>query len=472
MNRAILTTGLLGLNVVALTTATVLATRGFPETLPRHLLLFVAAGLSWAAAVAVVPRLPASRAQLGLILVVALLARLPAWCARPAHSDDVYRYLWDGRVARSGVDPYRHAPAAPELAPLRDASWVRINNRELPTIYPPAAELAFAAAPSLWAWKLLVALADAAVGALLWWGLSDRRRAVVWLWSPLVAVELAQNGHVDALGVALLVAALVAWRRGRDGVAGALAAAAAAVKLLPALVLLGMRRRRALAAAAAVTLVLLLPYASRSLGEYGRRWRANDGIFSVLYAGAERLVAHTRFARRYEPESPSVARAITGRDRDQVFPDEAANLAARIAAGALFLVVVGWALRRRAGPLTMAEAAIGAFALLTPTLHPWYVVWLLPLVAAGASWAWLVLAVLVPLGYRPLDGWLLQHQWRDPVWTRALEHGATLFALGLSRVVEPSRAERAGEPPAGKLRGADDEHPAANRGAERNARAE
>ena len=92
--------------------------------------------------------------------------------------------------------------------------------------------------------------------------------------------------------------------------------------------------------------------------------------------------------------------------------------------------MVAWALWRRASALRLTEAAIGAFVLLTPALHPWYVVWLLPLVAVGGSPAWLVLALLVPLGYRPLDGWLAGGPWHDPVWTRALEHGLTLVRAG------------------------------------------
>ncbi|MDB4970502.1 MAG: hypothetical protein JWN44_6191 [Myxococcales bacterium] len=440
MKRALVLTALAGLAVVALTWAAIATTRGWPATVPRHLLYYVAAGLAWAAAVVVVPRLTASRAQLFCIVAVAVALRVPAWLAPPAHSDDVYRYLWDGQVQRSGVNPYRLAPDAPELQRLRGDSWSRINNRNLPTIYPPLAQLAFAASPSLPAWKLVVALADLAVALLLWITLSDRRRIIIWLWSPLVVLELALNAHVDALGIALLVAALVAWERGRRALAGGLVAAAAAVKLLPIVALAGMRSRRAVLAAIAVAVVVALPYAAAgprmagSLGEYGRRWRTNDGAFALLYAGAERIVAHTRFAGRYEmAESPRLARFISGRDRDQLFPDELANFLARAAAGVLFLVAVGWAFARRAAPSRMAEIAIGAFVLFTPALHPWYVLWLLPLTAAGGSWAWLVLAALAPLGYRPLDSWLTRQIWQDPWWTRALEHGLTLLALTVDR---------------------------------------
>ncbi len=440
MRRSALITAVAGVAVVALTWAAIATARGLPATLPRHLLLYVAAGLAWVAAAVVVQRLPSSRAQLAIVALVALALRAPAWIAAPAHSDDVHRYRWDGKVQRAGINPYRYPPDAPELAWLRDAEWRRINNPSLPTIYPPLAEAAFAASPSLAWWKLWLAVADAAVALLLYMGLADRRRVVLWAWSPLVVIEVAMNGHVDALGVALLVGGLMAWERRRAATAGALVAAAAAVKLLPVVALVGMRRRRTVVAATVVALALALPYAAAgprmtgSLGEYSRRWRVNDGALALLYAGAERLVAHTRFASRYDmASSPRLARLVTGRDRDTLFPDEVASFVARVWAGALFLAVVAWALWRRATALRLTEAAIGAFLLLTPALHPWYVVWLVPLVALGGSWAWTVLAVLAPLGYRPLDVWLMGGAWRDPIWTRLLEHGLTLVALAIDR---------------------------------------
>jgi hypothetical protein len=440
VRKSALITGVAGIAVVALTWGAIATARGLPATLPRHLLLFVSAGLAWAAAVLVVLRLPATRAQLVVVGLMALLLRVPAWLTPPAHSDDVYRYVWDGHVQRAGINPYRFAPDAPELAPLRDDGWAHINNRSLPTIYPPLAQAAFALAPSLAAWKIVVALGDVAVALLLYIGLADRRRLVLWAWSPLVAIELGVNAHVDALGIALLVGGLVAWKRGRATAAGTLVAAAAAVKLLPVVALAGMRRRRTLVAAAIVAVALALPYAGAgpriagSLGEYSRRWRVNDGAFALLYAGAERLVAHTRFAGRSDlADSPRLARLVTGRDRDTVFPDEMASFVARAMAGALFLAIVAWALWRRASAVRLTELAIGAFVLLTPALHPWYVLWLVPLVAGGGSWAWVVLAMLAPLGYRPLDVWLAGGPWHDPIWTRVLEHGLTLVALGIDR---------------------------------------
>jgi hypothetical protein len=439
--RVTILTALFGALLLTLLVGALHFARALPSGLPLHLLFYVGAGAVWLGATFVILRLPPARGQLVVMVLVGLCARIPAWLSPPRHSDDVYRYLWDGRVQRAGQNPYRFAADAPELAPLRDDNWQHINNRELPTIYPPLLQLAFRATPSLVTWKLIVALADAAVAILLYFWLADRRRLVFWLWSPLVIVELSCNAHADVLGVALFVGGLYAWQRARPAVAGALVAAAAGTKLLPVLVLFSMPRRKTLIAALVTACLLLVPFASArsgiagSFGEYGRRWRINDGLFSFVHAGAEAIIARSRYNKRYEmADSPRLVRAITGRDRNELYPDEATNLLARAVTFALFAAVVTWALLRGARPLSLAEVLLGSFALLTPALHPWYVVWLVPVAALGGSYAWLVLAALAPLGYRPLDGWLVEHVWRDPVWTRLIEHGLTILVLAVDRL--------------------------------------
>jgi hypothetical protein len=365
-----------------------------------NLWLYVAAGAAWAIALLALPQLPSRKWHRAAIVAIAIALRVPAYVSEPSRSDDVWRYLWDGRVQRAGIGPYLHAPDAPELASLRDEAWAKINHRELATIYPPAAQLLFRCAPSLRVWKLLVALADLALLALLMMRLPDPRWALAWGWSPLVAIELGQEAHFDVFGVALLVAALLATKPVR---AGLLLGLSAATKFLALAILPSLRSLRALLAFVLAAALCVAPFLgqpmSGSLGEYGRRWRGNDGAFALLHAGAEELVAHSRFAERYKPESPRLARLITGRDRNSVYPDEAANLLARAAALALFAATVAFAFFRRWSPLATAEATVAAFLLLTPVLHPWYALWLVPIVALRPRPAWLALATLVPLGY-------------------------------------------------------------------------
>ena len=76
-------------------------------------------------AAALACRRPAS--SLRLLLLLALAFRLTMWWSPPTLSEDIYRYVWDGRVQLAGINPYHYAPDAAELAHLRNHLYVGIN---------------------------------------------------------------------------------------------------------------------------------------------------------------------------------------------------------------------------------------------------------------------------------------------------------------------------------------------------------
>jgi hypothetical protein len=86
-----------------------------------------------------------SRQILLLGLIFAALFRISILFSPPYLSDDLYRYVWDGRVQSAGINPYRYIPADESLVKLRDDKiYPNINRREYArTIYPPVAEGAF-----------------------------------------------------------------------------------------------------------------------------------------------------------------------------------------------------------------------------------------------------------------------------------------------------------------------------------------
>ena len=144
---------------------------------------FVGAGLLFAA---ILPgRISASAnleaggtAQLlAIVLVGGLIARLILFASEPILEDDYLRYLWDGAVSAHAMNPYDVAPrtvidagpAHPLSGLAADSGPVlrRINHPQLPTIYPPVAQAAFAFAHwispwSLTAWRSVLMLCDAA----------------------------------------------------------------------------------------------------------------------------------------------------------------------------------------------------------------------------------------------------------------------------------------------------------------------
>ena len=149
------------------------------------------------------------RHALVLIVACAAVFRITAVVAEPTLSDDIYRYLWEGRVVLDGSNPYLNAPDSPHLAHLRDDLHASINHPEMTSIYPPAAQVVFAASQLLssrpWSFKLLAALADLGVVAILCGLLAARGRprelVLVYAWHPLPIVEFAASGHLDVFGV-------------------------------------------------------------------------------------------------------------------------------------------------------------------------------------------------------------------------------------------------------------------------------
>lgn len=359
----------------------------------------------------------ASASAFRVMLVAAVAFRLIAALAPPSLSDDVYRYVWDGRVQAAGHHPYKSAPADPMRLELRDAViYPKINHPEIPTIYPPLAEMLFGALSFLrlgvTGFKLAAAALDAGVVwallALLAAGGWPRDRVVLYAWNPLAVVETAASGHVEPLGV-LFVTLAVAWvMRGKAIRAGAALGAAVQAKLLPLILVFGFVRRMklpAVLAMVAVVAVTIAPYAvrgasiPRGVAAYALHWEHG----AVFFAGVRAFFEGTDTTTHLKAAIASLQERWGGADTRLwdalyrcVWPGELARIT--VAAAAL-----AWAafqsFRPRLTAAHEARLALGGALLLAPTLHPWYVLWVLPLAAAEAAGGWLLFAALVPLQY-------------------------------------------------------------------------
>src|SRR5262249_37074184 len=151
----------------------------------------------------------ASALPLTVIVACAVVFRLCVVSAPLVLSSDLYRYVWDGRVQRAGMNPYRYPPEAEALAPLRDADiYPQINRPDLVPIYPPVAQMLFAlittvVPDSVRGMKAVMLLFDLATMVILIRLLKTAgkppERVVLYAWSPLVVYEFAGSGHVDVL---------------------------------------------------------------------------------------------------------------------------------------------------------------------------------------------------------------------------------------------------------------------------------
>ena len=356
----------------------------------------------------------AGAGPLRLALAAALAFRLVAVLGEPSLSDDVHRYVWDGRVQAHGVHPYRLAPLDPELEALRDDSWAQINHPELPTIYPPLAQAVFllvatpGAGPT--GFRLAFGLADFGVvlvlGALLRRRRAPPERVLLYAWNPLAVLEVAGSGHVEPLGAGLLLLALLALGAGRAARAGAALAAAIQIKLLPAILIptwAGRLRARGGAALLLVLAVTWLPYAltGPAVGggtfEYAGRWEHNAPIYPAVAGLFEALDLAPWLKRGIAAAQQRLGDSCISWDflYRHVWPGDLARLT-------LAGLALAWAVgvgARVSDPVRQALLVLGGLLLLSPTVHPWYLLWVLPLAAALSAWPWLLLAALVPLAY-------------------------------------------------------------------------
>ncbi|HXQ71551.1 MAG TPA: glycosyltransferase 87 family protein [Pyrinomonadaceae bacterium] len=241
-----------------------------------------------------------SRSLLVLGLVFAALFRLSIIFFPPYLSDDIYRYIWDGRVQAAGINPYRYIPADESLAELRDEEiYPNINRRDYArTMYPPVAEGAFLLITRFsesvtWMKAAMVGFEAIAIWAivqlLISFGLA-RQRVLLYAWHPLAVWEFAGSGHLDALAIAFIALALLTRRKQVGTLTGVLLACATCVKLFPAVLFPAFYQRRSwkMPLAFFVTVVIAyLPYLS--VGPWG--------VFGFLggYASERGMVSGEQF---------------------------------------------------------------------------------------------------------------------------------------------------------------------------------
>lgn len=362
------------------------------------------------------------------IIIVAVAFRLMFLLRPPELSDDVYRYLWDGLTVLRGNNPYAFAPLdAKPLAAESVALLSHVNHPHLMTIYPPAAQIFFAIGAFLGGIlgiKAVLVATDIAVCAVILRILSRMKmppsRAVLYAWHPLPILEIASSGHIDGAGIFLLMLAFMLLLPASDdpnfqapnnwvapAAAGFVFSIAILVKLFPlvffpALLFLAGRKGRGpfMIGIVSGTAALSIPFLPSlcnmfiTLDIYVRNWEFAGFVFQSLH---------------------------------EIFPS---GSTARQILAVLFLLITATLymslFRKRENPaeelytpslfpgaFKTTYCVALAFLLLTPTLHPWYALYLACLLPFVSGTAGLVMTWAVLLSYRVLINFTLLGTWED-----------------------------------------------------------
>jgi hypothetical protein len=346
-------------------------------------------------------------------LAMSAVWRVPYLRVGPGPQDDVLRYLWDGRVQRLGYNPYTVIPADPDVAALHTEETRQMNNPDLPSPYPAGSQLFFRAVTAIhesaFAFKVAFAACDLAIVLLLLAELRRTGRGEHWVlayaWHPLIVTCVAYNGHIDILGVLLLLISAAALSRRRSSLAAIAFGLAVSVKFLPVVLAplyWGRVRIRDGLLAALIVGLLYVPFLQAdsvpigSLGTFVERFRFNDPIFAML----DRVV------------HPQVAASLA------VLFGLVTAVWLRAKHSAFSLDVLAW---------PMAVSLAGA-----PVVYPWYLLWLVPFLQSTSTLPLMIWTLSILSVFFVWYSHAIGQPWQVPGWILLLEYGSVVAAATIA----------------------------------------
>ncbi|MEE9129847.1 MAG: hypothetical protein V3T84_07485 [Phycisphaerales bacterium] len=374
----------------------------------------------------------------------------------PTLSDDVYRYVLDGRNLAHGINPYLTAPMERlgldsdtiverplgvlmqegrelvdgEAWPGERSLLPLINNPELHTLYLPTSQWVLAICGAIIGdtesspvqsarlVRATMTLFDVAAICLIlvvlrrcdrsaWW-------AALYAWHPLPITEIAGSGHQESIGVALLVLALLLFAATPRAVwqwtiALAIGALVKPVTVPLAALFLKGRSLRAWIGSAILGSVVCAALAAPL-------WLTHSGEpFSNLTKTAWRFSQKwAHFGSVYEPTLWALGEVDPIEDeRIEWQKKERHELIARAIGLALVGAVIAAVFFSRLDVWASCRVVLLAMVLFSSTAHPWYLLWALVLVPRAPSPAVWIASLTLPWGYVQLGDVI---DWTVPTW--------------------------------------------------------
>jgi len=348
-----------------------------------------------------------------LLIIVAVVLRIGLFAVEPYTSNDVDRYLFDGRIAVEGFDPYRLSHDAEVLKDLRAQWQPPAEHAKYVTLYPPLALGLFSVAASagvtnaivVWKGILLVA------GLLTLW-LSTRvlqhanklKHLPLIALSPLLILETGIGLHIDAVSTLAIIAAVYYWQRHRLLNVGIVIGLGVSIKLLPIMLLLPFVMSKTkfidavkLVSAAVLTVIVIYSvtvisglYPVGSISVFFEKWRFGAPLF-VLLDGV-----------------------LSGKNIVGLL-----LIIAVVTSG--LIAYFCWHYRsimslKSSLLIGAAQLAVALPLIISPVVFPWYLMPLVPLLALYPNRYLLAWTLVVPLGYEVLNQYWCCGHWLPAQW--------------------------------------------------------
>ncbi|MFX1514630.1 MAG: glycosyltransferase family 87 protein [Promethearchaeota archaeon] len=138
-------------------------------------------------------------------------------------SDDVYRFLGEGKAIVNGINPYT-TPIAE--FPKEILYYKQGNNLEITSPYPPFTLLLFALlcfiGIDIFIYRLFFSICYIGSIIILYKLLSveDKWKVIIYAWNPLVQLETANGSHYDSVVVLFVILAVLCLKEQKQTLAG------------------------------------------------------------------------------------------------------------------------------------------------------------------------------------------------------------------------------------------------------------
>ncbi len=392
----------------------------FPAIQPIVLysILYVVSSVSFIFVCRIILRRTISTRTLFLLILAGVLLRLVLIPVSPIGSDDYNRYLWDGKVISSGINPYRYSPADPSLAPLRSETLPsHINFPDMKTIYPPLAEILFYASyaisgESYIGLKILLFMFE--MGTILGIFLIlkklhlNRQNILIYVLCPLPFFQFFVDGHVDGFGIPLLVFAILSYLNDKKILSYSLIGMSICLKPL-ALIMVPIlffaenkfvERLKALFVPLAICVLAYVPFVFtgapfQALGTFAQNWTFNGLVFDVL-----NFLLHD-------------------------------NQRTRLICALLLLIAYTPVVLSEKDIITKIFLSLILLFLFSPVVHPWYLGWLAFLLPVNPKWSGITFVSLVSLTSFTLITYQLTGIWKDYPAVLLFEYVPVLVFLAI-----------------------------------------
>ena len=385
------------------------------------------------------------------MIVFGLLFRLAILPAQQIQEDDVYRYLWDGKVFANNINPFAYSPSEVhefkelqiqnpetyyevyneknerELEQLAELKWEsptslkyleRVNHPSVPTIYPPMAQFFFRGVLFFLRDCIHAMRVDCLVFDVLAFFFIirilgklrlNRNMSGVYFWCPLMIKETYNSTHLDIIGISFLCGSIYFLVNSRHTLATFFLALGFLGKLYPA---------------------ILFPLYIQACFEHckkseGNPWRTPI-LNSLLFVGVIILGYVPFMGIGLQIFDGLKAYSLYWQSNDSIFacllflfknlPGDLNNITflsnslpvflSKLTVVCVLMGVLIWLLLKNTSLIKDPQTFLKQFFilmalvfLLSPIQNPWYLCWVVPFLCLFPNRVWILLTGLVGLYY-------------------------------------------------------------------------